>query len=423
MSRSKRDIPLSHIFGHPTLSRTSHTIKDCLAILGIPLIIFMLLGGRRTIPQPTYPDQVLADARKPLTTNKHAIYKQSESSDIELSAQNLQMTAGPERVSWLNINLANPHIHFGVVLANSHLSSFGEVLSSMANRTHALAGINGDYFDGMVNPIGLVEIDGQIVQSPGYYAVLGVTASKHITMGEEKLSGSVINGNASHVLNSINHHGDTHNGQLTLFTPALGTALFRLKDTIVTLRPVTASANSYIVQAIQSNATTLPRLSNQDALVGSGESSTWLVHNLHPGNRISITEHIVPDSNLVQAIGGGPVLIKNGALYKDPNPPAPAEGNKQNPLTAIAVNKDETHAFFVVFDGRSSGPGRSRGLTRAQMASYLLAHGAYQAMLFDGGGSSEMVARSRGQQKVAVINHPSDCHERRVANGLFVYER
>lgn len=382
----------------------------------------MLLGGRRTITPPTYPDQVLAAARQPLTMNNYAIHEQIASSDIELFAQNLQMIAGPERVSWLNINLTNPHIHLGVVLANNHLSSTGEVLSSMANRTHALAGINGDFFDGMVNPIGLVKINGQIVQSPGYYAVLGITASKHITMSEEKLSGCVTNGHASHVLNSINHHGDTHNGQLTLFTPALGTALFGLKDTIATLRPVTASANSYIVQAIQSNAATLPRLSNQDALVGSGEAGTWLVHNLRLGNQITITEHIVPDANLVQAIGGGPVLIKNGALYKDPNPPAPAKGNMRNPLTAIAVDKDGTHAFFIVFDGHLSGPSRSRGLTRAQMASYLLAHGAYQAMLLDGGGSSEIVARLRGQQSVSVINHPSDRHERRVANGLFVYE-
>ena len=422
MSRLKRDIPLLHVFGHSALSMSSHTIKGCLAILDIPLIIFMLLGGRCTIPPPTYPDQALAAARQPLTMNNYAIHEQLANSDTELSAQNLQMRAGPERVSWLNINLTNPHIHLGVVLANNHLSSSGEVLSSMANRTHALAGINGDFFDGMVNPIGLVDINGQIVQSPGYYTVLGVTASKHITMGEEKLSGCVTNGRASHVLNSINHHGDTHNGQLTLFTPDLGAALSGLKDTIVTLQPITASTNSYIVQAIQPNATTLPRLSNLDALVGSGEAGTWLVHNLHPGNRITIIERIVPDSNLVQAIGGGPVLIKNGALYKDPNPPAPAEGNMRDPLTAIGVSKDGTHAFLVVFDGRLSGPSRSRGLTQAQMASYLLAHGAYQAMLFDGGGSSEMVARLRGQQRVSVINHPSDRHERRIANGLFVYE-
>jgi hypothetical protein len=56
------------------------------------------------------------------------------------------------------------------------------------------------------------------------------------------------------------------------------------------------------------------------------------------------------------------------------------------------------------------------------MANVLLTYGVYQAMLFDSGGSSEIVARRSGQKTVSVINYPSDGHERPVANGLFVYE-
>ncbi len=386
MSRLRWGLLLSHIFAHPAFIRTSHSVKSHHVILITALTIFTLFGGWSTFIMPTSLDQVLAVAHRPLTTTNHATNEEIATSNAELSTQDLQMAAGPERVSLLNINLANSNIHLGVVQANNHLSGSGEVLSSMANRTGAIAGINGDFFDGMVDPIGLVEINSQIVQSPGYYAALGVTASGQITMDRETFSGSVTDGSATHVLNSINHHGDTHNGQLVLFTPALGASLPGLSDTIVTLQPITACPSFYTVQAIQSNATTLPILSNQDALVGSGEASKWLTSNLHPGDRINIPEHIAPDANLVQAIGGGPVLIKNGTRYNDPNPPAPSEANTRNPLTAIGVSKDGTHAFLVVFDGRLSGPSRSRGLTRAEMTSYLLAHGAYQAMLFDSGG-------------------------------------
>jgi len=98
-----------------------------------------------------------------------------------------------------------------------------------------------------------------------------------------------------------------------------------------------ASVGLYTVQTIQSNATTLPVLSDQYALVGSGEAGKWLASNLHPGDKINISEHTAPNDDLVQAIGGGPVLIKNGAIYKDPNPPTPAEANTRNPLTAIGV--------------------------------------------------------------------------------------
>jgi exopolysaccharide biosynthesis protein len=95
--------------------------------------------------------------------------------------------------------------------------------------------------------------------------------------------------------------------------------------------------------------------------------------------------------------------------------------NVRSPLTAVSLSRDGRHAALVVFDGRHAGPLKSVGLTHAEAARYLLAHGAYQAMLFDSGGSSEMVARLPGQDGVSVINWPSDGHEMRVANGLFVY--
>lgn len=424
MSQSRWNIPPRYRTTHAVWINANGNSSICCLALRTTLTILTVLIIHYVLIMTSYQlfiirirsHHVFAIANRSLL----ATHEQIAANNAELSTQDLQMAVGPERVSWLDINLTNHKIHFRVVQANNHLSSSGEVLSSMANRTGAIAGINGDYFDGTHNPIGLVEINGQIVQSPGYHAVLGVTASGQITMGLEKFSGSVTDGTASHVLNSINHHGDTHNGQLVLFTPALGISLSGLNDTIVMLQPVKTSTNAYTVQTIRSNATTLPVLSNQDALVGSGEAGKWLISTLHPGDKITISEHTLPNDDLVQAIGGGPVLIKNGALYNDPNPPAPTQVNMHNPLTAIGVSKDGTHVFFVVFDGRLSGPSRSRGLTHAEMANYLLAHSAYQAMLFDGGGSSEMVARHPGQRTVSVINHPSDGHERQVSNGLFV---
>jgi hypothetical protein len=51
----------------------------------------------------------------------------------------------------------------------------------------------------------------------------------------------------------------------------------------------------------------------------------------------------------------------------------------------------------------------------------MMSHGATDAILFDSGGSSEMVARQPGQKQAGVSNWPSDGHERPVANGLFFY--
>jgi exopolysaccharide biosynthesis protein len=130
---------------------------------------------------------------------------------------------------------------------------------------------------------------------------------------------------------------------------------------------------------------------------------------------------ITPDADLFQAIGGGPQVVKDGALYYDPHPALPGKRFTLNPQTAIGISRDGTHALIAVFDGRGKGLWKSRGMTQAGVAYFMLAHGAYQAMLFDSGGSSEMVARLPGQHSLSVINWPSSGYERPLGNGLFFY--
>lgn len=223
-------------------------------------------------------------------------------------------------------------------------------------------------------------------------------------------------------MKAINHFVEINEGKLVLLTPDLGAPVSLRGDTVVALlKPLANSADGFRVVSVQTNVTQLPALSGEDALASTGPGGAWISANLHPGDSLRITTQLSPDPQLVQAIGGGPILIKDGALYNDPYPPAPGEKYVPNPLTAVSVTKDGTHVCFIVFDGRRADPYESVGLTHAQAAQYLLAHGAYQAMLLDTGGSTEMVARLPKQNGVSVMNWPPDGFERPVANGLFVY--
>jgi len=338
---------------------------------------------------------------------------------VTLSTEVLQTVAGPEQISILTINLTRPTLHLGVVQAYNRLISPDEKLTSMANRSGAVAGINGDFFEihGSGVPIGEEVINGQLLHSPNphFYTVVGVTLSGRITIGPESLSGDVIDGASSYPLYSINHYSEFNNGRLVLFTPALGQPVYVGGDPVAILRPVAASAGEFTVQAVY------PRVDWLPALVGSGDAAYWLATTLHRRDRIRLTDQIYPDDQLIQAIGGGPQLVKDGAFYFDPHSPAPGLWYKRNPQTALGVTKDGTHALFAVFDGRLAGPRRSRGMTPIGVANFMIAHGAYNALLFDSGGSSEMVARLPGQHAVSIINWPSGGHERLVANGLFVY--
>lgn len=340
---------------------------------------------------------------------------------VSLSSQVLRTTYGPDLVNQLDVDLTTPAVHLGVVAAYDRLISSDEALSSMANRSGALAGVNGDYFEmgGPGRPIGMLEINGQLLQSPVSYAAFGITTTGEAIIGTPSFYGSVSNDATSHPLTSVNIYTDARRGGLVLITPALGGTISVLGETVALLHPL--DDGSYTVQSVSSKLTRLPALYNQYALIGGGSSKAWLSANLHPGEQIHISETIVSPDPLVQAIGGGPIIVKNGAFYRDPHAPTPGVLGNLEPTTAVGVTSDGKHVILAVFDGRGAGPVKSAGLTYTDVARYMLSHGAYDVMLFDMGGSSEMVARLSRQQIATVVNWPSAGRERRVADGLFVY--
>ena len=343
---------------------------------------------------------------------------------LTVSTELLQTPAGPERVSLLDVDLTNSTMCLGVVQAHDQLVSSDETVSSMANRTAALAGVNGDYFEinGPGRPISMVVRNGELLQSPTAYPVLGVTSSGKLMITTPSFSGQVITDHASYALKSVNIYNDASKGNMVLITPALGASISTKDETVALLWHVADTPGAFTVQSVRSDMASLPALSGQAALVAGGDAGKWLASNLHAGVDLTVIQHLSPNDDLVQAIGGGPQVVKNGALYNDPNPPAPKTMTMRNPLTVAGVTGDGTHALFAAFDGRLADTQKSTGLTPAEAAKYMLAHGAFQAMLFDGGGSSELVARLPGQHQVSVINFPSDGRERPVANGLFVYK-
>jgi hypothetical protein len=103
---------------------------------------------------------------------------------VILSTEVLHMAEGSERVSLLDIYLANPAVRPGIVLAHHGLISPDEMVSSMANRSGALADINGDFYElnDPGRPIGMLMINGRLLQSPTVFAVLGVTSQQRLTI-------------------------------------------------------------------------------------------------------------------------------------------------------------------------------------------------------------------------------------------------
>jgi hypothetical protein len=110
------------------------------------------------------------------------------------------------------------------------------------------------------------------------------------------------------------------------------------------------------------------------------------------------------DSILV-GIGGAPTLVKNGQVHitYDEEVMFGSGVGKDNgdPRTAVGYTADD-HVIMLVADGR----GTSVGVSLPELAQIMIDLGCVEAMNLDGGGSTQMGAKTSGGY--AVVNTPSE---------------
>ncbi len=154
---------------------------------------------------------------------------------------------------------------------------------------------------------------------------------------------------------------------------------------------------------------------------GHGDSAVWLRANLRRGTRVELTTETVltPRLSFVPdyVLGGGPRLVRGGKPAADSDPGVYDAGfaDSRHPRTAVGVCPDG-RILLVTVDGRR--PGKSVGMTIAELSDLLIELGAAQAVNLDGGGSTTMVVGGR------VVNSPSDpTGERSVGDALLVLPR
>jgi hypothetical protein len=118
-------------------------------------------------------------------------------------------------------------------------------------------------------------------------------------------------------------------------------------------------------------------------------------------------------------IGGWPRILRDGASVA--GDAATIEGTisrnaeMKHPRTALGFSRDSSTLYILAVDGRTQ---RSVGVTLDELASIMRRVGAWNAMNFDGGGSTTMVIDG------AVVNVPSDsAGERAVGSALMVVHR
>lgn len=156
------------------------------------------------------------------------------------------------------------------------------------------------------------------------------------------------------------------------------------------------------------------------ALLAGYESFGRRVGTIRAGETLKVVPRTAPRTPPLALLAGGwPRLVHDGVNIAsgagELEGAVPHNAGIRNPRTAVGFSRDSSTLYLVTVDGRSS---TSAGMTAVELGDLMRELGAYQALNFDGGGSTTMIVRDR------IVNSPSDsAGERPVGDALLLIQR
>ncbi len=320
-----------------------------------------------------------------------------------------------------------------------------ESLREIADRLGAgdeevLGGINGDYFRQSSEaglPYGAQVCDGRLYFAPMKRSLLSFAADNEPTIGIAELKAKFtlagkdsLSDSSWFKLDDVNQveHEDARKSGIYLYTPAfLGLSSARPKGTIAvidTIEPALQVGDvcTGTLARVEPAGTPVDIPENGCLLYFFGDSHKSMAAGLKPGRPVALKLELPPvTGSVVQAIGGGPRLLRNGKvaveLDKEEFDSVYAmEISKRHPRSAVGFDKAKETLWLVMVEGRHEG---SRGMTFGELAAFLDQLGCWQAMAFDCGGSAGLFVGGKGivSKSMGGQNQPE---ERELANALFL---
>lgn len=330
----------------------------------------------------------------------------------------------PWSINVLEIDLKNKYNRVETVKALDRYNGM-EITSSQAKRKshdgHVVIGaVNADFYNmNNGNPINGQVSNGEIVCQPSSLSTIGFDESNRPMMDRLlSFSGSAVIGGSKIVLNGVNrtrstnylvlynqYHGSTTGtnnfGSEVTIAPASGSG-WTVNDTVYCI--VKSKAEG------QGNSAIKP---GEAVLSGHGTAQT-AINTLKVGDTVKIIQKFNGAiQNLQQLVGAYPRIIKNGVNYVDQGfkeEGGPDHTYDRHPRTAAGFSKDSSKLYLFTVDGRQMN---SIGMSLPEVADFMLKLNVYNAVNFDGGGSTTMVIRD------SIVNVTAGA-ERPVANTLIV---
>ena len=326
----------------------------------------------------------------------------------------------------VTVDLNNPHIKINTVAGGGTYTNKATV-SQMADRTNAVALVNGDFFTMQLQgvPLGASIIDGDMKSSPAVLTDIwsfGIDENNTAFIDSTKFVGSVTAPNGkSYPIDGLNKtfywyqpsKEYSHESKIQMYNSFWASKSRGDK----TAGEVLLSEDNVVEQIVYRKNIDMKIPDGKKILQVSGGSERFMRANVKVGDKLQINTNIEPNRNWKMMIGGHALLVENGAIKKYTKDVNSIGGVRAR--TAVGISQDGKTVYIVSAEGRTN---RSPGLSLNELSQFMLDLGAYKAMNLDGGGSTAMAVRNLGDLKRTRVTNPErNAGERKVVNGLGVF--
>lgn len=343
-----------------------------------------------------------------ITSDKYEI---SLGEGVTLEKINELYSSGTQYINVVTIDLNNPDLKMELLFNQNGISKRGKLTDLVNQENGIIAAVNADFFSMSENSfsIGAMAKNGKQLSNPHYkdnlFATFLFNADNTAYIRYVNSSVSVtnnMNGTVTKIA-AINKPGNTSR-EAIIYTREYRTQTLGSSGTRPNLAEVIVKDDVVSDVRVNKEKTDIP--SDGYAIIADMQTSGQdLSKRFSVGDEVKLDTSVslnYPDA--VTAVGGGSMLFKDGiktAVTKKTG------GKAQR--TAIAVTNDNK-VLLVTVDGR--GMKGAIGMDETDMQNFFSFRNVKDAMMFDGGGSTEMVADKKIENIVS--------SERHVINGIGV---
>lgn len=373
-------------------------------LISFMLAGFFLLSSSTNI----FASSVIRESQREMMLSKGVTYK-----NVYSFTEN-----GIQNINLVYVDLNNPDIKLDLLFNKDGFSNTQKVSDMVKNDSLSedngdiLAAINADFFSMSkpAFPLGPMVKNGKVLSNPHYqinkYSSFLVDNDKNVFFSYLKPDVSItdITKNTNLPIAAINKPSKDY-ANIVMYTseyfknsPGANDTYYDLCEVVVVDDVVTD------IRYGQPSAQIPP---NGYILLSAGNNGLILRDSVSIGDELKLNSTFSLDysDNIDLAVGGGSLILKDGELF---SPTQRVSGNSQRSAVGLTYNNE-----LVLFttDGRLSNV---IGMKEEDVANYMKNLGCKDAMLFDGGGSTELIVND------TIVNTLVKGAERKIVDSLAV---